>query len=286
MKIKVVLAGTPEFAVPIFEEVINNFDVVAIISQPDRPANRGYSLKPTPTKLLAQKYNIKLFQPEKIADIYEELSRLDFDFLLTAAFGQFIPTKVLNLAKVGAMNIHGSLLPKYRGAAPIQHAVWNNEKETGISFMYMVKTMDAGDVVATAKVPIDPLDTSKEVFIKLTNLGANNISQWLKDLYQNKLTRIVQDEALVTFAPKLEKKDAQFYSNDLIEPTINKIRAFNDNPGAFILINDKRLKVFRATTQPIKNGLALQLQDGVIYCYEYQFEGRKKIIIPWKPLKN
>ncbi|SYV97382.1 Methionyl-tRNA formyltransferase, partial [Mycoplasmopsis edwardii] len=122
--LKIVLAGTPEFSVPAFEEVIKNFNVVAIVSQPDRPANRGYKLLPTPTKLLAEKYNIKLFQPEKIGEIYQELKELDYDILLTCAFGQYIPTNVLELAKIASINIHGSLLPKYRGAAPIQHSLW------------------------------------------------------------------------------------------------------------------------------------------------------------------
>ncbi len=141
---KILLAGTPEFAVPIFEKIINNFEVVGIVSQPDKPNKRGRILTSTPTKVLAQKYNIKCFQPEKIGQIADELKALDYDYLVTVAFGQLIPTSVLQIAKKLNLNVHGSILPKYRGAAPVQHALLNNDKTTGVSLMEMVKVYGCG----------------------------------------------------------------------------------------------------------------------------------------------
>ncbi|WP_426460924.1 methionyl-tRNA formyltransferase [Mycoplasma hafezii] len=275
---KIVLAGTPAFSVPIFEEVIKNFEVVALVSQPDRPANRGYKLEPTPTKLLAEKYNIPVFQPNKIGEIYEELKALDFDVLLTCAFGQFIPQKVLDLPKKGALNIHGSLLPKYRGAAPIQYSLLNGDQKTGISLMFMELKMDAGDVIKVAELDILDTDTSDTLFEKMCKLATENITQWLKDFENNNYNRIKQDESKVILSPKLEKSDA-LLTNDLdIETAFNKIRAFSSNPGAYILLDNKRVKIYYASkTKTHNNALKLQFSDGFLYATDYQFESKKRV---------
>lgn len=280
-QIRVLLAGSPQFSVPIFEEVIQNFDVVGIIAQPDRAANRGYKLTPPPTKLLAQKYNIPLFQPEKIGEISQDLARLEFDFLLTAAFGQYIPMRVLDLPKKAAVNIHGSLLPKYRGASPVQHSLLMGDKETGITLIYMTKEMDAGDMIAKASFEVLETDTAKEVFEKMSLIAKDNIVSWLKDLYDNKLIAEKQDENFVSLSPKINKSFAEFFLTDDAKQTLCKIKALNDNPGAFILLNNKRLKVYRASLNPIKNALVLNLKNGALYCYEYQFEGKKRVFISY-----
>ncbi|MGZ9428863.1 methionyl-tRNA formyltransferase [Mycoplasma sp. 1012] len=275
---KIVLAGTPEFAVPIFEEIINNFEVVAIISQPDKPANRGYKILPTPVKILANQYNIKLFQPTKISEITEELKKLDFDILVTAAFGQWIPTSVLSIPKIAAINIHGSLLPKYRGAAPIQHTLLNGDKETGVTLMYMVKEMDAGDMLAKAKLDIKEEDTSKDLFNKLSLLAKNNIVEWLNKLSKKELKAEKQDNNLVVFSPKIEKQFAQIFLSDDYIHAYRKIKALNDNPGAFYINEqNKRVKLFRASLSPIKNALKLSFKNGILYIYEYQYEGKKVV---------
>lgn len=275
--IKVVLAGTPEFSVPIFEEVIKNFEVVAIISQPDKPANRGYKLIPTPTKVLAEKYNIKCYQPNKISEIYDELAQLDFDFLLTAAFGQYIPEKILNLPKKAALNIHGSLLPKYRGAAPIQHSLLNGDKKTGINLIYMVKEMDAGNILKFSEIEIDEDDTSDSLFNKLSILSAQNITKWLKEIYENNFNEIVQDASQVILAPKLTKEEAQIDLSENSDHVINKIKAFSSNPGAYTFINNKRVKLFNATTKEVKNAIQLSCRDKKIYIYDYQYESKKRV---------
>ncbi|WP_201273915.1 methionyl-tRNA formyltransferase [Mycoplasma anserisalpingitidis] len=275
--IKVILAGTPEFSVPIFEEVIKNFEVIAIISQPDKPANRGYKLIPTPTKVLAEKYNIKCYQPNKISEIYDELAQLDFDFLLTAAFGQYIPEKILNLPKKAALNVHGSLLPKYRGAAPIQHSLLSGDKKTGINLIYMVKEMDAGNILKSSEIEIDEDDTSDSLFNKLSILSAQNITKWLKEIYENNFNEIVQDASQVILAPKLTKEEAQIDLSENSDQVINKIKAYSSNPGAYTFINNKRVKLFNATTKEVKNAIQLSCRDKNIYIYDYQYESKKRV---------
>ncbi|WP_117275324.1 methionyl-tRNA formyltransferase [Mycoplasmopsis edwardii] len=277
--LKIVLAGTPEFSVPAFEEVIKNFNVVAIVSQPDRPANRGYKLLPTPTKLLAEKYNIKLFQPEKIGEIYQELKELDYDILLTCAFGQYIPTNVLELAKIASINIHGSLLPKYRGAAPIQHSLWNGDKETGINLIYMTKAMDAGDIIFKAKIDILDKDTSDSIFAKLSVLAKEKISAWLFDFAKGNFKAIKQDESKVVLSPKLRKEDAILEPSLTTEQAFNKIRAFSSNPGAYLIIENKRVKIFYAQKDKLPNSIKLDFSDGQLYATDYQYESKKRVTL-------
>lgn len=274
---KLLLAGTPDFAVEIFEKLINNFEVVAIVSQPDRPSIRGHKLAPTPTKLLAQKYNIKCFQPEKISQIKDELQALNYDYLITCAFGQYIPESVLNIAKKLNLNIHGSLLPKYRGAAPIQYSLLNNDQETGISLMEMIKQMDAGDVFVQKAIKIDEYDTASTLFNKLSKLSADNIVQWLNDLDQGKLKRVKQDETKVTLSPKLEKEKALLNESLTMQEAINIIRAYEMNPGAYTFIDNKRIKIFFATKKETKNAPKLKFKDGYLYATDYQYESKKRV---------
>ncbi|QIW62298.1 methionyl-tRNA formyltransferase [Mycoplasmopsis gallinacea] len=274
---KILLAGTPSFSVPIFEEVIKNFEVVAVVSQPDKPANRGYKLEPTPVKLLAEKYNLKVFQPNKISEIYDELAKLDFDVFLSCAFGQFVPDKVLKLAKKAALNVHGSLLPKYRGAAPIQYSLLNGDKQTGITIIYMVNKMDAGDILFKKAIDIEDTDTSDSLFEKLSILGTENIVSWLKDFEKGNFTAEVQDESQVVLSPKLLKEDALLDPTLTTEEAFNKIRAFSSNPGAYLFVNGKRLKVYYASKKLIKNAPILEFSDGKLYAQDYQFESKKRV---------
>ncbi|WP_027120539.1 methionyl-tRNA formyltransferase [Mycoplasmopsis lipofaciens] len=276
---KIILAGTPEFSVPIFEKIINNFEVLAIISQPDRPSIRGRKTIHTPVKLLADKYNIPCFQPEKINDIYHQLQAMDFDYLITCAFGQYIPTKILDLAKKYNLNVHGSLLPKYRGAAPIQYSLLNNDNETGISLMEMVKEMDAGDIFIQESIKIEKRDTSSSLFNKLSHLATDNIVKWIKDIESNKVKPIKQNENLVIYSPKLNKNDGEINANLSCQRAINIIRAFADNPGAYTYINNKRVKLFYGTKEKIKNSLELKMKDGILYITDYQFESKKRITL-------
>lgn len=278
-KIRLILAGTGHFSSQIFESLIlnKNFEVTALISQPNKVYDRNNNLIKTEVAKLAEKYQIKLFQPVKIKKIYDDLAKLDFDFFMTAAFGQFIPNSILNLAKKASINVHGSLLEKYRGAAPIQHALLNNEKETGISLIYMIDKMDAGDIIAVARTKIEENDTALEIFDKLAKLAIDNLPTWLINIYNDNISPRKQDEALVTLAPKIQNEDVELFLTDSCDKALTKIKAFNDQPGAFIIYNGKRLKIFRATKNKISTPLTLNFSDGKLYLIEYQFEGKKKV---------
>ncbi|MGL5591818.1 MAG: methionyl-tRNA formyltransferase [Metamycoplasmataceae bacterium] len=276
--IKILLAGTPNFSVPIFEEIIKNFKVVGIITQPDKKSGRGLNMIASPVKELAIKYNIKLFQEDKINNIFDELKLLDFDIFLTCAFGQLIPENILALAKKGSLNIHGSLLPKYRGAAPIQHALLNGDKKTGISLIYMIKQMDAGDIIFEEEIKIEAEDTSDSLFNKLSLVAKNKISRWLELFYKGEFYEKKQDINKVTFAPKLSKEEA-LLKIDTSEKMINKIRAYSSNPGAYLFIDNKRVKIFEAQIEENKKYLKIESKNGFIYSNKYQFEGKKIIDI-------
>lgn len=278
-KIRLILAGTGHFSSQIFESLIlnKNFEVTALISQPNKVYDRNNNLIKTEVAKLAEKYQIKLFQPVKIKEIYDDLAKLDFDFFMTAAFGQFIPNSILNLAKKASINVHGSLLEKYRGAAPIQHALLNNEKETGISLIYMIDKMDAGDIINVAKIKIEENDTALEIFDKLAKLAIDNLPTWLINIYNNNIFPRKQDESLATLAPKIQNEEAQLFLTDSSDKALAKIKAFNDQPGAFVLVNGRRLKIFRATKNKISTPLSLNFVDAKLYLIEYQFEGKKKV---------
>lgn len=172
---KIILAGTPEFSLKTFETIINHFDVIAIICQPDRKVGRKQILTSPPVALLAKKYQIPLYQPQKILEILPILEKLDFDLFITMAYGQIIPEVILNLAKKLPLNLHGSLLPQYRGAAPVQRAIWDGQTKTGMTLMKMDKTLDSGQIIFQAPVNIDESDTTDDLLNKLSDLSANQI---------------------------------------------------------------------------------------------------------------
>ncbi len=277
--IKILLAGTPKFSVPIFETIINSneFEIVGIISQPDKIANRN-KLVETPTKQLAQKYNIKCWQPEKIKHIENELKELNYDYLLTCAFGQIIPEAILKIANKDNINIHGSLLPKYRGASPIQYALLNGDKITGVSIIRMVKEMDAGNILIQSLINIDNNETATTLFKKFDDHISNNIVKWIKQINNKEIKEIIQDETKVTFCKKLTKEEAKLdLENQNSEDIIKIIKAYESNPGAYTFLNGKRLKIFLATTKFIKNTISLKCKDKEIYLLDYQFESKKRI---------
>ncbi|SYV90451.1 methionyl-tRNA formyltransferase, partial [Metamycoplasma alkalescens] len=179
-KIKLVLAGTGEFSKTIFESLIldERFEIIALISQPNKEYDRKKNLILTPVAKLANQYSLKLYQPNKIKEIYDELAASDFDFFMTAAFGQLIPSNILELPKKLPLNVHGSILEKYRGAAPIQHALLNGDKKTGITLIEMVDKMDAGDILKEFSIEIDEADTALELFEKLGKQTAKVIGNW------------------------------------------------------------------------------------------------------------
>ncbi|MBD5423149.1 MAG: methionyl-tRNA formyltransferase [Mycoplasma sp.] len=276
---KILLAGTPNFSVETFKKIIENFNVVGLISQPSRPVGRKLIITDPPTITLAKQFNIKTFQPTKIDEIYEELKQMDFDILITMAYGQIIPLKILQLSKIGSYNIHASLLPKYRGAAPIQYAIANGDKESGITFMEMVQKMDAGDILFQEKINIEN-DCYDSLLLKMSRISSNNIVNWIKAIKNSNFTKIKQDENLVSFSPKISKEDEKIQSGTM-DDTINKIRSLSSIPGAYLFDTtlNKRIKIFKAIKSPVKNAIPIKCSDGFVYGIEYQIEGNKKVVL-------
>lgn len=286
-KIKILLAGTPNFSVLTFSKIIENFEVVGIIAQPTRPIGRNLLMIDPPTVMLGKHYQINIFQPLKIEDIYDDLKKLDFDIFITMAYGQIIPEKILSLAKKGSYNIHGSLLPKYRGASPIQYALINGDKETGITFMEMSKKMDSGDMIFQEVIPINEEDNYDSILKKMSEVSSTKISSWIEKIIKNDYKKIKQDDSYATYCPKITKNDEKL-NLDTMEKTLNKIRALSSVPGAYIFLKDeyqekfnnlghKRVKIFKATKNLIKNTIQIKCTDGVLYAIEYQIEGKRKV---------
>lgn len=285
---RILLAGTPILSLSTFEKIIQNFEVIALITQPDKPIGRKKIITPPPTYFLAKKYNIKILQPENISNIYEELSKMEFDIFLTMAYGQIIPKKILDLSKIGSFNIHASLLPKYRGASPIQYSLINGELETGITLMEMIQKMDAGDIFFQRKIKIEEDDNFDSLSEKISLITSQNIVDWLLKIEQNNFKKIKQNESEVTYAPKITKED-EILKLDTIENTLNKIRGLSSNPGAYLIfntnqeqyknLNGKRVKIYKAQKFFLKNALEIKCLDGVIYASIFQFEGKNKISI-------
>ena len=285
---KILLAGTPNFSVSTFRKIIENFEVVGLISQPSKPSGRNLKITEPPTVLLAKSHKIKIFQPSTISEIYGELSKLDFDILLTMAYGQIIPQPILDLAKIGSYNVHASLLPKYRGAAPIQYALLNGDEKTGITLMEMDAKMDAGRIIFQESIDIDEEDNYDSLLEKLSDLSADHIVDWLKKIKSRRYTATIQNNSLVTYSPKISKDDEKILFTT-VEQTMRKIRALSSTPGAYLILstdqdlfknfNNKRLKIFNATTVWRYNAVEIKCSDGNIYAIDYQFEGRKRVKI-------
>ena len=213
MSTSVVFMGTPEFAVPILQSLIDNpeYDVQAVLTQPDHHIGRKRTLHQSPVKELAEQYNIEVLQPAKLSKSLEmeKIISLQPDLMITAAYGQFLPTKLLAAAKIAAINVHGSLLPKYRGGAPIQYSIINGDKETGVSIMYMVKKMDAGDIISQRSIPIEDTDDSGTMFKKLSLLGRDLLLETLPKLISGDVNPVAQDPDNVVFSPNITSEQEQ-----------------------------------------------------------------------------
>ncbi|MCR9205168.1 MAG: methionyl-tRNA formyltransferase [Halobacteriovoraceae bacterium] len=257
---KVVFFGTPEFSVPCLK-VLNDhkdFEICSVITMPDRPAGRGKKLQSPPVATFAKENNLPLIQTENINKDEEALSMLEAlnpDFYLVIAFAQFLGKKALELPKYGAFNIHTSLLPKYRGAAPIQYALLNGDKSTGVSIQKMVSKMDAGDLCYGHTVEISPDDTSGSLFKKLENEAAVGLENFLTHFRNThgELTYTAQNEENATFAPTIKKQDGLINPfNENFERLNNKRRAYSPWPGLYIFISGMRLKVHDIEVYPQK----------------------------------
>ena len=275
---KIVLAGSPQIAVKTFEKIIKNFNVVAIITQPDRKKGRNLKLTPTPVSLLAKKYSVKVFKPNKIIEIKKDLEKLKFDLFLTFAFGQYVPVSILNLGKFKPLNIHGSILPKYRGPAPIHYAILNGDEEIGISLIEMTKEIDAGDIYFKAKQKIDSKITTGKAFEIISNLASKKIVPWILKIINHDFKKQKQGSNF-TLTKKIKKDFGKLNTEDDAQINYRKIKALNPNPGSYMFIKNKRVKVFDASFKKVKGALEINCNDKTLYVTEYQFESKNKINI-------
>lgn len=291
MKLKIAFFGTPDFSVPALEMLHQHPDVelAYVISMPDRPAGRGMELKSPEVIEYAKKHKIPFFQTENINKEEEFLATLEslkLDAMVVLAFAQFLGSRLLNMSRIGCFNIHTSILPKYRGAAPIQYALLNGDKETGVSIQKMVKKMDAGDLVHFHTVKIQDNETGGQLYTRLKFQAALALNDFLLKVTSNQITYTPQDESQVTFAPTLKKEDGFLdFTNQTSAEIINRIRALDPWPGTYCFLNGKRLKVLKAqiyhstiSAGKIKNdmgSLIVGTKDKTLHLQLVQLEGKK-----------
>lgn len=261
-KQKIVFMGTPHIATYALQALLDlKQEIVAVVTQPDKEVGRKKELTYSPIKQLALANNLFIFQPNKIGEIYDDLKKLNFDYILTCAYGQFIPDDILLLPKKNSVNIHASLLPKYRGGAPIHWAIINGDKETGISLIKMVKKMDAGEIYFQEKISISETETTKSLFDKMGNLIYNFlISKWSKFI-RNEFTIKVQDENKVTFGLNIQREQEKIDWNNKSDFILNLIKGLFDKPFACSFYNSIEIKIIKANKT---NNSSLNFEPGTI----------------------
>lgn len=284
---RIIFAGTTEFGIPTLEKVKTEHEFVAVITQPDRPAGRKKELSPSPIKLWAERNQILVLQPEKISDLLSVVRDLNPDLLLAAAYGQIIPRTVLEIPNHGSINLHGSLLPKYRGASPIQTAILNGDKTTGVTLFFMDEKLDHGPILSQATITINDDDNYLSLYKKLSLLSADLVVETLKNLNNIKLKP--QDESLATYTKLFTLKDGKINWTDNASKVHNQIRALNPQPGTWTTLNDKSqsVKILEAETATdlgidlpgkiLKNGNKMLVKCGVgsLWIKQIQPAGKK-----------
>jgi len=290
---KIIFMGTPQFAVPTLRTLIHEeYKILSVVTQPDRPKGRGRKLTPSPVKILAQENNITILQPERLDDSFLNLLLpLKPDLLIVVAFGQIIPGKVLSSAKWGGINIHASLLPKYRGSAPIQWAIINNEKKTGLTTMFMDEGLDTGPILTQQEVDILEGETAGQLHDRLSSLAPGLLIKTLQGLAEGTIKRRKQDDSLATYASKLTKEQGLIDWSWPAERLCGLIRGLDPWPGAFTYYNGKMLKMFgcflannRETFSVpgrikglTEKGLEIEAVKGSIIVREIQAPGKKRL---------
>lgn len=293
---RIVFMGTPDFAVPSLEGLLaDGYDVVGVVSQPDRPKGRKRVLAPTPVKAAALAHGIPVFQPERLRrpEAVEEVAALRPDLIVTAAYGQILPKAVLELPRYGCINVHGSLLPRYRGGAPIQHAILNGERTTGVTIMYMAEGLDTGDMISRVEVPIGDDDTAGSLFDKLSAEGSALLRKTLPELLAGRITAVPQNHEDATYAPNIGREDERIDWSRPALAIFNQVRGLNPWPVAFTLWNGEVFKVWACrkpegtgggaasgrtpgtVLRSDNNGIEVAAGDGSIWLTEVQPAGKK-----------
>ena len=286
---RIVFMGTPTFAVPMLEALIEKYNVVLVVSQPDREKDRKGNLIVTPTKEVAIKNNIPVYQPLKIKEEYQTIIDYKPDIIITCAYGQIIPDIILKLPEYGCINVHGSLLPKLRGGAPIHHAIINGDKITGMTIMYMASKMDAGDIISGRSMEISENDNLDYIYNKMSYLGRDLLLDTLPSIFNRTNNREKQDESLVTFGLNIKKEEEKINFNETAINIHNRIRGLSSVPGAYAILDNKRVKIYESfITDKVsnkspgtiidinKNGIYVCTKDNVIKITDIKLEGKKR----------
>ena len=277
-KIKVVFMGTPDFAVPVLEGLIENYEVVLVVSQPDKKTGRHQVLTNTPVKNVALKYNIPCFQPVKIKDEYQEVLAYNPDIIITCAYGQILPKEILNYPRLGCINVHASILPALRGGAPIHKAIIDGYSKTGITIMYMDVNMDTGDIISQQKTDILDTDNLESVHDRLSVIGRDLLLETLPSIINGTNDRVKQDNDKATYAFNIKREEEHIDFNKNKRDIFNLIRGLSPVPGAFCLLDNSEMKVYSATisnrvfpnakigeiTGLYKDGIGVKCIDGEI----------------------
>ncbi len=290
---KAIFMGTPEFAIPSFEALNeSDFEIALVVTQPDRPKGRGNKLTAPPVKIVAMEHNIEVFQPEKIMDVkaIEKIRQINPDIIIVVAFGQILPKEILKLPKYGCINVHASLLPKYRGAAPINFAIIEGEKKTGVTTMYMQEGLDTGDMLIKNEVEITSDDTASTLHDKLAVLGKKTLAETLKNVINGKLIPEKQDDALSNYAPMMTKELGKINWNKSADSISNLIRGTDPWPSAYTLYDGVVMKLFspvvldktskeKAGTivDVSRDGIDIASADNIVRIREIQISGKKRM---------
>ena len=291
---RVIFMGTPDFAVPSLEALLTKHEVVLVVTQPDKPKGRGKKMVPTPVKACALEHGIPVLQPEKVKEpeFVEQLRSYEPDLIAVTAFGQILSEPILEMPKYGCINVHGSLLPKYCGAAPMQWSIIDGEKVTGITTMYMAKGLDSGDMLLKAEVEITDEDTFATIHDKMAVTGANLLLDTLDQLEAGTLERIPQDHDAATYAPMITKETGHIDWSKNRQDIINLIRGLNPVPAAYTIYEEEVLKIFGAVISDVqaddaangeivavvKKGFVVKCGDGCLLITEVQARGGKRMM--------
>lgn len=282
----IVFMGTPDFSVPVLKMLIENTNVLLVVTQPDKIVGKDKTVSFNPVKKLALEENIPVFQPMRIRKDFEKLKNLDIDLIVTCAYGQIIPKEVLDMPKYGCINVHASILPKYRGSAPIQWCLFNNDDVTGVTIMYMDEGMDTGDIIKIKEIPILDSDNVGTLHDKLSKLGCDLLLEVLPTIFNKTNDRIKQGNNY-TMAPMIKREDERLDFNEEGKKIIGKIKGLNPWPLANIIINNQEIKVLEAefvqkkvdntgiVKEIDKKNLGITCKDGIIYLKKIKPSGKK-----------
>ncbi len=287
---KVIFMGTPEFAAPVLEALIENTNVIAVVTQPDKEVGRHHEIEPTPIKKLAQKNNIKVFQPTKIRKDYQNIIDMKPDIIITCAYGQIIPEEILNAPKLGCINVHASLLPSLRGGAPLHHALIDGEEKTGVTIMYMDKNMDTGDIISQREYIIKDTDNVENIHDELSIIGRDLLMDTLPSIIDGTNPRTKQNDEEATYAYNITREEEHLDFNQPAKVVYNKVRGLYPWPKANTIINGVEVKVLECFISDkdstlsagticdlSKEGIGICTKDKIIYITKVKPFGKKEM---------